>query len=156
RLDDPPPQNAEIRMPISGSAQDVMRFLARPKLGLPREVLYDYRRVGGDVAIDLSLKFPLINALTVADIGIKADASVSRFSLRDALGDLDLADASAQMKYAGSELSVTGSGKLDGSAVDVAWREMFGAKAPFRRRYDLKGTIPAAFAAKAGLPSLEP
>jgi hypothetical protein len=155
-LDDPPPQYAEIHMPISGSAQDVMRFLARRKLGLPREVLYDYRRVGGDVAIDLSLRFPLISALSVAEIDIKAEATVSRFSLQDALGDLDLSDANAQMKYAGSEINVTGSGKLDGSMVEVAWREMFGAKVPFRRRYDLKGTIPAAFFAKAGLPSLEP
>jgi hypothetical protein len=60
------------------------------------------------------------------------------------------------MKYAGSELNVTGSGKLDGNMVEVAWREMFGARASFRRRYDLKGTIPAALVAKAGFPSPEP
>jgi hypothetical protein len=155
-LENPAGQIASIRMPIAGTAQDVMRFLARPKLGLPRDVLYDYRRVDGQAAIDLSLRFPLVDALAVADIDIKADATVSHFSLRDAIGTVDLSDAAARMRYAGSELALNGKGKLDGNEVDVAWREMFGAKVPFRRRYDVKGTIPSALVAKAGFPSPEP
>jgi hypothetical protein len=151
-----PPQYAAIRMPIAGSAQDVIRFLARPKLGLPRELLYDYRRVGGQAAIDLALRFPLIDALTVAEIETKADATVTHFSLRDVLGDVDLSDATARLKYAGSELAVDGSGRLDGHVVEVGWRELFGPKVPFRRRYELKGTVPASMIGKAGFPSPEP
>ncbi|MBV8408693.1 MAG: hypothetical protein JOY64_13740 [Alphaproteobacteria bacterium] len=155
-LDGPPPQNAEIHMPITGSAQDVMRFLSRPKLGLSRDLLYDYRRIGGEAAIDLSLRFPLAAALAVSDIEIKTDATVSHFSLQDALGDVDLTDANGKVQYSGSEFAVTGTGKLDGNSVDIAWRQMFDAKAPFRSRYDLKGTIPAALVAKAGFPPIEP
>ncbi|HYX04908.1 MAG TPA: DUF3971 domain-containing protein, partial [Reyranella sp.] len=152
----PMPHHAAIRMPITGRAPDVVRFVARPKLGLPREVLYDYKRVGGDATIDLGLSFPLISALTVAELDLKADATVTHFSLQDALGELDLSDATARLKYAGSELQVNGSGRLDGHAVEIGWRELFGAKVPFRRRYDLKGTVPASLIAKAGFPSVEP
>lgn len=155
-LDKPAPQMAAIRLPISGSAQDVMRFLARPQLGLPRETLYDHRRLGGQVAVDVSLSFPLIDALTVAEIDVAADAQLTAFSLKDVVGQIDLADATARVKYGNSELSVVGQGKLDGSVVDVNWREMFAAKAPFRRRYDVKGTIPAGLVEKAGFPSIEP
>jgi hypothetical protein len=155
-LDGPSPQNAAIRLPIAGSAQDVIRFLARPKLGLPKDVLYDYRRLGGDVAVDLSLNFPLLEALTVAELDLKAEAAVSNFSLKNVLGEVDLTDAAARVKYGSSELTVNGTGKLDGNPVEIGWRELFGAKAPFRRRYDLKGTIPAAVVAKAGFPSPEP
>lgn len=155
-LADPPPQHASIRMPIAGPAQDVIRFLARPKLGLPKDVLYDYRRLGGDVSVDLSLDFPLLNALTVSDLDIKAEATLSRFSLRDAIGDVDLSDTTAQVKYAGSELSISGNGRLDGNPVEITWRTLFGTRVPFRQRYDVKGTIPAALIAKAGLPSPEP
>ena len=155
-LDGPAPQHAAIRMPIAGSAQDVIRFLARPKLGLPKDVLYDYRRLGGEVAVDLSLGFPLLNSLAVADLDLKAEASLTRFSLQDAIGDVDLSDATARVKYGNSELAVSGTGKLDGSAVEIGWRELFGAKAPFRRRYELKGTVPTALIAKAGFPSPEP
>ena len=155
-LDGPAPQYAAIRMPITGSAQDVIRFLARPKLGLPKDVLYDYRRLGGEVAIDLTLGFPLLSSLAVSDLDLKAEALLTRFSLQDAIGDVDLSDATARVKYGNSEMSVSGTGKLDGNAVEIGWRELFGAKVPFRRRYDLKGTVPAELVAKAGFPSLEP
>lgn len=155
-LDGPSPQHAAIRMPVTGSAQDVIRFLARPKLGLPKEMLYDYRRLGGQVAVDLSIGFPLVNALTVAELDLKAEASLTHFSLQHAIGDVDLSDATARVKYGSSELSVSGTGKLDGNVVDIGWRELFGAKAAFRRRYDLKGTISTALVAKAGFPSPEP
>ena len=155
-LDKPEGQMAAIRLPITGSAQDVMRFLARPQLGLPKETLYDHRRLGGRVAVDVSLRVPLIDALTVAEIDVGADAQLTSFSLKNVLGNVDLTDASARVKYGNSELSVVGQGKLDGSTVDVTWREMFAAKAPFRRRYDVKGTVPAALVEKAGFPSVEP
>ncbi|WP_421998082.1 DUF3971 domain-containing protein [Reyranella sp.] len=155
-LNDPPPQYASIRIPITGAAQDVVRFLARPKLGLPKEVLYDYRRLGGTVAIDVSLHFPLLNALAVEDLEIKADATLSQFSLKGAIGAVDLTDASVKINYVESELAVSGTGKLDGTPVEIGWREMFGAKVPFRQRYELKGTLPAALVAKAGFPPLEP
>src|SRR4029077_16433281 len=155
-LDGPAPQYASLRLPITGSAPDIIRFLARPKLGLSRDMLYDYRRVGGEAAVDLSLRFPLLESLTVAEIDIKAEAQVSKFSLKNALGELDLTDAAARVKYAGSELSVTGTGKFDGNLVESGWRELFGAKVPFRRRYDLKGTVPANLVAKAGFPPVEP
>ena len=155
-LDKPAPQMAAIRLPITGSAQDVMRFLARPQLGLPKQTLYDHRRLGGQVAVDVSLSFPLVDALTVAEIDVAADAQLTAFSLKGVLGGVDLTDATARVKYGNSELSVVGQGKLDGSTVDVTWRELFAAKAPFRRRYDVKGTIPAALVEKAGFPSIEP
>lgn len=147
---------ATIRMPITGSAPDVIRFLARPKLGLSKDMLYDYRRVGGEVAIDLSIGFPLLDALTVAELELKAEATLSKFSLRGAIGAVDLSDTSAQVKFIGSELTVSGIGKLEGSPVELSWRNLFGAKVPFRQRYDVKGTFPAALIAKAGLPSPEP
>ena len=153
---DGPNQYASMRMPISGPAPAVIALLARPKLGLPRDALYDPKRLGGDVAIDLTLAFPLLNALAVADIDIKAEAALSAFSLKGAIGAVDLTDAVAKLVYANSQLSVTGVGKLDGSAVDIAWREQFAPRAPYRQRYELKGTIPATLIAKAGFPSPEP
>ena len=151
-----PVQYASLHLPIAGSAQNVVRFLARPRSGCSREMLYDYRRVGGEATIDLSLGFPLLNSVTLSELDIKADASVAKFSLKNVLGELDLTDAALRIKFAGPELNVTGSGKLDGNLVEIGWREMFGAKAAFRRRYDLKGTIPAGLVAKAGFPPVEP
>ncbi|WP_428662335.1 DUF3971 domain-containing protein [Reyranella sp.] len=153
---DGPNQHAAMRIPITGSAPAVIALLARPKLGLSRDALYDPKRLGGDVAIDLTLAFPLLNTLAVADIDIKAEAALSAFSLKGAIGAVDLTDAVGKLVYANSQLSVTGVGKFDGNAVDIAWREQFAPRAPYRQRYELKGTIPAALIAKAGFPSPEP
>ena len=87
-LDGPAPQYANLRVPITGSAPDVIRFLARPKLGLSRDVLYDYqagRRRGRDRPV--AERSRCSNALTVAEIDIKAEAQVSKFSLKNALGE---------------------------------------------------------------------
>jgi hypothetical protein len=149
-------QTASLRVPITGSAPAVEALLARPKLGLPRDALYDPKRLGGDVAIELALSFPLLNSITVSDIDIKADAAVSAFSLKNAIGNVDLTDGVGRVVYANSQLNVTGAAKFDGNAVDVVWREQFAPRAPYRQRYELKGTIPAALVAKAGFPSPEP
>lgn len=155
-LDGPGPHHASLRMPIAGDAPTVMALLSRRPLGLPKDALLDPKRLGGDASIVLQLIFPLINSLTVAEIDIRADADLTGFSLRNALGDVHLTEATAHVGYANSELSVTGQGKLDGFAAEIVWRNLFAAKAPFRHRYELKGTFPAALLAKAGFPSAEP
>jgi len=155
-LDKPEPQRADIRLHLAGGAPQVAQFLARRQLGLPKDVIYDYRRVGGEVSAELRLAFPLVDTLTVADVDVAAEANLRGFSLKGAVGDVDLSEATALVKYGNSELNVTGTGKLDGNAVEIGWREMYGTKAPFRRRYDLKGTLPAALIGKAGFPSPEP
>jgi hypothetical protein len=155
-LDGAGPHFAALRVPITGPAATVVALLARPRLGLPREVLYDPKRLGGDVAVELTLGFPLINALTLAEIDIKADAAVSAFSLKGAIGSVDLTDAVGRIVYGNSQLNITSIGKLDGHPVDIVWREQFGSRVPWRQRYELKGTIPAALIAKAGFPSPEP
>ena len=149
-------QTASLRVPITGSAPAVEALLARPKLGLPRDALYDSKRLGGNAAIELTLSFPLLNDLTVSDIDIKADAAVSAFSLKNAIGNVDLTDGVGRLVYANSQLNVTGVGKFDGNAVDVVWREQFAPRSPYRQRYELKGTVPASLIAKAGFPSPEP
>jgi hypothetical protein len=149
-------QIATLRVPVSGKAPAVAALLARHPLRLPKDVIYDPKRLGGDVHVDLALSFPLLNALSVTDIDIKADATLSNFSLKSALNTLDLTEASGTVSYGDSQLKVAGQGKLDGNAVEVGWREMFGPKVPFRQRYELKGTVPSGLIAKAGFPTPEP
>ena len=155
-IDRPEVPQARMRFNIAGPAPRVAQFLARPALGLPKDVLYDSRRVSGEVSADIELAFPLADSLAVADIDVRVNAELRAFSLKDAVGNVDLSEAVGRVKYGGSELSVTGSGKFDGHAVEIGWRELYAARAPFRRRYELKGTVPAALVAKAGFPSPEP
>ncbi len=155
-LSGPPPQYAAIRMPISGAAPAIMALLARRQLALPKEALYDPKQVAGDAMIDLSLSFPLLSTLTVSDIDIRADATVSGFARKGVIGRVDLTEAIGRITYANSQLVVVGQGKLDGSPVEISSTELFDSKAPYRQKLELKGVLPAAIVAKAGYPSPEP
>ena len=147
---------AVLHMPIAGPAATVMAMLARPKLGLPKNALYDPKRIGGDAAISLDLRVPLLKDVSVNDVGIRAETALSGLSVKNVMGDVNLTDAVGRVGYFDNQLVVTGSGKLDGTPVEIAIRELFGPKAPYRQRYELKGVLPAALMAKAGLPSPEP
>jgi hypothetical protein len=149
-------QVANVHVPISGKAAAAMALLARPKLGLPKDALFDPKRIGGDAAVVLDLRFPLLADLSVNDLEIRADAALSGFALKNALGEVDLTDGAVKVLYADNQLNIGGRAKLDGSPADITIREMFGAKAPFRQRYDLKGTFPVSLIEKAGFFSPEP
>ena len=151
-----PPHRAAMRLPISGPVAAVDALLLRPRLGIPRESLFDPKRLAGDAAIELSLAFPLIEALTVNDIDVKAQATVTGFGLKKVLGDVDLTEATGQVTYETSQLVIAGNGKMDGQPVEIGGRELFGQKTTYRQRYEVKGTLPAAIMQKAGFPSPEP
>ena len=146
-----------LRMPITGSAPDVIRFLARPKLGLPTDVLYDYRRLGGEAAVDLSLRLSAAQFAhrrrsrhqgRGAAVEVLAEGCAGRARPHRRHGARQVRQLRAQ-RHRHAESSTA-------TCVEIGWRELFGAKAPFRRRYDLKGTVPAGLVAKAGFPSVEP
>ncbi len=149
-------QLAVVHVPIAGPAAQVMALLSRPKLGLPRDALFDPKRISGDAAVVLDLRFPLLNDLAVSDIDIRATTALSGFSLKAVVPDLDLTDGVGKIVYADDQLTVAAQIKLDGNPFDLNVRQLFAPKAPFRQRYELKGTMPASFMAKAGLPSPEP
>ncbi len=153
---DGPEQFAALHLPIAGPARAVVALLARPKLGIPKDALYDPKRLEGDTAIDLTLRFPLLNSLAVADIDIRAEAALSGFALKNVLGDIDLTDAVGRVIYSNDQLTVAGQGKLDGNAVEIGWHQIYTPKAAYRQRYEVKGTVPAALMAKAGFPTPEP
>lgn len=149
-------QIATLHMPIAGPAATVMAMISRPRLGLPKDALFDPKRIGGDAAINLDLRFPLLKDLSVNDIGIRAETALSGLLLKNVVGDIDLTDGVGRILYADDQLKVTGYVKLDGNPVDLSIRELFAPKSPFRQRYEIRGILPAALMTKAGLPSPEP
>ena len=149
-------QYAILHLPIAGPAAQVMAMLSRPRLGLPKDALFDPKRISGDAAIMLDLRFPLLSDLAIADVDIKATTALSGFSLKGVLPELDLTDGVGKIVYADDQLNVAAQIKLDGNPFDLSIRELFAPKSPFRQRYELKGTVPASFMVKARLPSPEP
>ncbi|TXL74268.1 hypothetical protein FHP25_17415 [Vineibacter terrae] len=146
----------EIELQIRSSVPDTMAFLEHPKIGLAKDLLFNPKRTAGDVAVTLRLKLPLLKSVAMSDVSYWAGADIERFALQNAALGLNLTDATARLEVDARELKVTGKGKVEGQVLDVQWRELFGPKPAFRRRYEVKGQISQATLAKAGLAGLEP
>lgn len=155
-LEGPTNHRTDMELQIRADVPDAINFLAHPRIGLAKDLLFNPKRTAGDVAITLRLKMPLKKGMAMSDIEYAASADLERFSLQNAVQGLSLADATARLEVDSRELKVTGKGKVEGQALDIQWREMFGPKVPFRRRYEVKGPVTAATLAKAGLAGLSP
>jgi hypothetical protein len=128
-------QRAQIEISVAGSAPAALALLAQPRLGLPRDLLFDPKRAQGEVKADVSFKFPLIAALTMDQVVYATHATIYGGALQQVVAGLSLTESTASLDLSSAELSVSGRGKLDGQDVDFSWREMFGEKPAFRRRY---------------------
>lgn len=147
---------AEITVALAAPAQRAMAVLTEPALKLPKDLLYNPKRIGGDVTATLHLKFPLIDALDMERVEYSVAAQLSGFSLSAAIGQVNLTDATGTLEVNPRELAVQGKAKLDGAPFDIVWRESFVARAPVKRRYEIKGTAPLALLPRAGLPAVDP
>jgi hypothetical protein len=155
-LDGPDNHRTEMELQIRATAPATMAFLAHPRIGIPKDLLFNPKRLGGDVAIALRLKFPLARSVEMSEIDYAASADIERFSLENAAFGLALTEATARLEVDARELKVTGKGKVDGQVLDVQWRELFGPKETFRRRYEVRGLVSQAVLAKAGMSRAAP
>ncbi len=155
-LEGPDNHRTEMELQIRAGVPETLAFLAHPRIGLNKELLFNPKRTSGDVAIALRMKFPLTGGVEMSEIEYAATADLERFSLQNAAVGLNLADATARLEVDARELKVTGKGKVEGQVLDIQWRELFGAKVPFRRRYEVKGPVTQAMLAKAGMTGVAP
>ncbi|MBL8674790.1 MAG: hypothetical protein IPK81_00680 [Rhodospirillales bacterium] len=155
-LDKADGHTAAIEVRIEAAAADALAYLAQPRLGLSKEFLFDPAKASGDVALTLKLSFPLLADLTMAQLDYAATADLTRVGLRDAVLGLALQDTTAKLEVDPRELKVVGRTKVEGQTFDVTWRELFGPKPAFRRRYEVRGVAPMPLLAKAGVTFLNP
>lgn len=155
-LDGPDNHRADMELQIRAGAADALAFLAHPKIGLPKDLLFDPRRASGDVSLALRLKLPLNKDIAMSEVDYSASADLDRFTLQNAAFGLTLAEATAHVEVDARELKVAGKGKVEGQTLDIQWRELFGPKPAFRRRYEVKGPVTQAMLAKAGLAGTSP
>jgi hypothetical protein len=153
-LEGPDNHRADMEVRIRAAAPDAMAFLAHPKIGLRKDLLFTPKRVAGDAVIALRLKLPLNRDVAMSEVAYSAVADIERFALQNAVAGLNLTDAAARLEVDGEELKVSGRGKVEGQTLEIQWRELFGQKVPFRRRYEVKGAVSQATLAKAGLSAL--
>ena len=147
-------QNADISVKIGGSLADILRFIDNPPLGYTKKIGLDPASVKGDGLVDLSLRFPLIDNISLDQLKIKVEADTKGAFLPKVVQELDLSDADLHLTVDNNGLDASGPVQIDHRPGQLKWRENFTHDAPFRSRYQVSGQLSDEGRRLAGLGSV--
>jgi len=134
-------QQADIQAHITGSLTDILRFIDNPPLGYTKKLGIDPAVVKGDGAVDLSMRFPLIENLTLDKLKIRVEADTKGLFLPKVVQQLDLADGALHLSIDNDGMDAEGPVTIDHRPGHLKWRENFSASAPFHSRYQVAGQL---------------
>jgi hypothetical protein len=110
-------------------------------------------QVGGDAEIRLQLRFPLLKDVRLDDLTVQVHAAIADAKMPKVLVGQDLTHGKLVLDLDGKGMDVAGPVELGGIPAQLAWRENFTSKAPFRSRYEVKA--PSIDVASLGLFGLD-
>lgn len=146
---DRPLMSAEIV--INGSLDAVLAMLDQPALRYASKFGLDPASVRGTTAIRLTARLPMIDALTLAEVDIRAAANLKDVTIPKAVFGKSLTQGQLSLRLDSKAMSIIGLASIDGIPGDIAWYENFTDDAPFVRRYDFKTVLDDAARERFGI-----
>ena len=135
-------QFADIDLMIAGPATDALRLIDSPPLRYAQALGIEPGKIGGEAVTRLHLRFPLLKALRLDDLAIKANAVVKAVKIPKVMMGLDLNDGVLELAVDAKGLDASGPVMLGSIPGTLLWRENFSAKGvPFRSRYQVKAPV---------------
>ena len=141
-----------VLVDVEGTMADALEVLDAPPLGYPDKVGLKPNQVGGTARGQIGAQFPLLDDLDPAAVAITSTATIEGFSVNGLFSSFKASDGDIRLTLDSADgLDASGTLKLEGVPAKFAWRENFGAKAPFLSRYDFNLTLDDAARARFGL-----
>ncbi len=148
-------QFADIKLQATGALPDVLTLLNHPRLQLLSRRPIAMSDPAGSAEIQLAVKLPLDDRITMADIGIQAQAHLAAVHLGGVADGRDLDDGILDLNVDTNALHITGTGKV--AAIPV----VLGVDMDFRNgppdqmldHFFAHGTATPAELAGSGLPA---
>lgn len=148
---DQPFERATIDLALNGPAQDVMAVIDAKPLQYTKALGIDPHQVSGAVDGTLHFRMPLKSMLPLTEIEYGASAKLAGLSLGHAAMGRDLTDGNFALALDRDTVSLTGNGKLDGVAGDIAWKQRLMSGPGPRAETHIKATIDDAARKRFGL-----
>lgn len=111
-----------------GGMRQILEILDRPRLGYAKELGVNPRDAGGNAAVRLAIRLPLLHSLTFKQVEIAASATSRDLSLPQIALGQDLTEGAFNLQLDGKGMDVTGTAKLGGTPATIAWNETFNAR----------------------------
>ena len=123
----PDPLKHQIRIDgtLKGALSEALKIIDRKPLGYAKRVGIAPNAASGNADIRLRIGFPLLDALTLDEVAIRADAKVSRFGWRRGPFGADLKGGALTLGVDKEKMTVNGRVNFEGTPVRVNWTEHF-------------------------------
>ncbi len=144
-------QMMDISLLAKGPVADALTVLDAPRLGYIRRFGIQAASVAGDQTTRLTAQFPLVDKLKLDLVKLGAKANLDRVAAPAVFRGQALTDGRFDAEITRDGMQVTGQGVLAGVPLSVIWTEQFADDAPFRRRFDLRGTADDAARSALGI-----
>ncbi|NKB44373.1 MAG: hypothetical protein GKS03_08870 [Alphaproteobacteria bacterium] len=131
---------ADIDVRIDGQLADAISLIDSPPLGYASKLGIAPSATSGLAEVLLSVDFPLIQGVSLSEVGIDATASLQQTSISDAAFGLDLESGQFSLGIDNLGMDVSGTASLGGIRTGLAWRENF-TGGDFRRQYALDAVV---------------
>ncbi|MFN4282217.1 MAG: AsmA-like C-terminal domain-containing protein [Alphaproteobacteria bacterium] len=133
-----------------GGMRQIFELLDRPRLGYAKELGVNPRDVGGEAAVRLAIRLPLLNSLTFKQVEIAASATSRGLSLPKVALDQDMTEGAFTLQLDGNGMDVAGTARIGGVPATIAWAETFNAR-DVARRLNVKADVDDGFRKAIGL-----
>jgi len=134
-------QIADISVSVAGAFADKLAYLNHKPLRYAAALGIDPSTAKGDASTELKLNFIVENALTLDRIKVAAKSRVTGVSVAKAVLGRDITGGEIDIRVDKKGMDLSGKVNIANIPASLSWRENFGDKPEFRRRYNLKARI---------------
>ncbi|MSO97979.1 MAG: hypothetical protein EXR11_07145 [Rhodospirillaceae bacterium] len=131
---------ADFDIAVTGDLGEALRLIENEPLQYASAMEVNPNQASGAAKIDLSLKFPLLNDLSLEQLQIGVKAKVTDTRIDDVAFGMPLTEGDLTLDVVNSGLSVSGTAKLGPIRTGLTWKEDF-TDAPVRSEYALDALI---------------
>ncbi|MEX1146827.1 MAG: DUF3971 domain-containing protein [Sphingomonadales bacterium] len=132
---------ADINVLLMAPIPDVLELIDHDPLGYPSAYGLDPRSIEGDATASLRLDFPLVRALTLADVDFKVQAVVDPVRLPSLFGDVAVTNGTVTLRVDRDGIRGDGRLALNGLPFGFVWREAFAAGDGLSTEFRLNGAL---------------
>lgn len=128
---------AALDVTMHGTLPDIFRLIDHEPLGYAREVGIEPDATQGTASVALSLRFPLLNDLTLKETEITATAKLQNAGLDNAVLDRDMRDGDLALRIDQRGLDIEGRAAIEGISGTLKGRENFNRSGDYQRRFQV-------------------
>ena len=143
---------ADIELRVQGPLARAMEILDSSRLRLASRAGVDPAGVEGTGEAEITLGFPLLQALRLEQIDYAVTARLGDVTLPDVTLGRPLTDGSLRLSLDHSGLQVEGTGSLEGQPIELAVTDRLDRSAPVSRHIRLSGQVPGSVLHEQGWP----